>query len=62
MAMAPAGLPQDARDALSDAIASVIQNKGSKSNAFINRVFSLKVATGADERAYVTNTCLTRRP
>ncbi|WP_323766936.1 tripartite tricarboxylate transporter substrate binding protein [Marinovum sp.] len=46
LAMAPAGLSEDAESALSEAIATVIAKEGSKSNAFINRVFALKVKTG----------------
>lgn len=53
LAFSPSDLPDDARSALSDAIASVIQKEGSKSNAFITRVFALKVKTGADAEAYV---------
>lgn len=52
-AMAPAGLPEDARAGLSDAIATVIQKDGTKSNAFITKVFALKVKTGAEADAYV---------
>lgn len=53
VAMAPAGLPDDARAALTDAIASAVQKEGSKSNAFITRVFALKVRQGADAQAFI---------
>ncbi|NNE79538.1 MAG: tripartite tricarboxylate transporter substrate binding protein [Silicimonas sp.] len=51
--MAPDGLPEDARTALTDAIATVIRKDGTKSNEFINRVFVLKVKSGEDAAAYV---------
>ena len=53
VAMAPAGLPEDAQSALSEAIATVVAKEGSKSNAFINRVFALKVKTGDAARGFV---------
>ena len=53
LAMAPAGLSDDAKKGLSDAISTVIQKDGSKSNTFINKVFALKVKTGDDAGAYV---------
>lgn len=53
VSMAPAGLDVDARKALSDAIAAVIQKDGSKSNTFINKVFTLKVKTADDATSYV---------
>lgn len=51
--MAPAGLPDDAKTALTDAITTVIQKDGSKSNEFINRVFVLKINSGDAADAYV---------
>ncbi|WP_323772097.1 tripartite tricarboxylate transporter substrate binding protein [Antarctobacter sp.] len=53
VALAPAGLPEETRAALSDAIAAVIQKDGSKSNTFINRVLVLKVVTGDAADAFV---------
>ncbi|GAA0785376.1 tripartite tricarboxylate transporter substrate-binding protein [Roseibium denhamense] len=53
LAMAPAGLPDDAREALTEAIVAAIRTEGTKSNAFIERVFVLKVAAGPDAAAYV---------
>lgn len=51
--VAPAGIPDDAKTALTGAITKVIQKEGSKSNEFINRVFVLKVLAGDDADAYV---------
>lgn len=53
VAIAPNDLSDDARTALSDAISTVIQKEGSKSNAFITRVFALKVKSGDAAKAYV---------
>lgn len=52
VAMAPAGLPEDAKAALTEAIASAVQDESSKSNAFISRLFAVKVMTGDEARAY----------
>ncbi|GAA6208522.1 tripartite tricarboxylate transporter substrate binding protein [Cognatishimia sp. WU-CL00825] len=54
VAVAPAGLPEDAQTALSEAIARVVQQEGTKSNEFITRVFALKVRTGSDAYDYVS--------
>lgn len=51
--MTPDGLPEDAETALTDAITTVIQKDGMKSNEFINRIFVLKVKSGDDAQAYV---------
>ncbi len=53
LAMAPANLSPEANEALSTAISTVIQKDGSKSNAFINKVFALKVNAGDDAENYV---------
>ncbi|WP_417209850.1 tripartite tricarboxylate transporter substrate-binding protein [Antarctobacter sp.] len=53
LALAPAGLPEETRAALSGAISAVIQKDGSKSNAFINKVLALKVVTGDAADAFV---------
>ena len=37
----------------SDAIAAVVQKDGSKSNAFINKAFALKVKIGSEAQDYV---------
>ena len=54
VAIAPDGLSEEAQTAISDGIAQVIQQEGTKSNEFITRVFALKVHTGPDALAYVT--------
>jgi tripartite-type tricarboxylate transporter receptor subunit TctC len=51
--MAPAGLPDDVRSALTDAITTVIKKEGTQSNMFINKVFALKVISGDAAKAYV---------
>lgn len=53
-AVAPDGLPNEAEEALSAAIAQVIQQEGTQSNEFITRVFALKVLTGSDAFDYVS--------
>ena len=53
VAIAPAGLPDDARLALSDAISTVVQKDGTKSNAFISKALTIKVMTGDEARSYV---------
>ena len=53
VAIAPAGLSEAAQGALSEAIATVIGSEGTKSNAFITRVFALKVKTGEAARGFV---------
>ncbi|MEO1686367.1 MAG: hypothetical protein AAFU61_00510, partial [Pseudomonadota bacterium] len=50
---APAGLPDEARAALTEAIVEVVEDPQSKANAFITRAFSLKVVAGADLEAQV---------
>ena len=55
VAMAPAALPDDVSQAWQEAIKTVLQTEGSKSNSFITKVFSLKVMLGADAYAYVEN-------
>lgn len=52
-AIAPSGLPAEVETALSEAIATVVQKEGTKSNAFITKVFTLKVKTGSDASDYV---------
>lgn len=53
VAIAPAGLPEEVKTALSDAIATVVQTEGTKSNAFISKALSVKVMTGDVARDYV---------
>ena len=53
IAAAPAGLPDEARKGLTDAITTVIQKSGTKSNEFITRVFNLKVKTGDEAKRHV---------
>lgn len=53
VAIAPAGLAEEPKQALTNAIASVVQKEGSKSNTYINKVFTVKVKTGDDATAYV---------
>lgn len=53
VALAPAGLPQDARTALTEAIVSVIEDESTQTNAFIRRVFTLKVIHGDAATAFV---------
>ena len=40
MVIAPAGIPDDAREALAQAISEIVQDPGSKLNAFISKAFS----------------------
>lgn len=53
VAVASSGIPEDAKTALGDAIAAVVQKDGSKSNAFINKAFALKVKIGSEAQDYV---------
>ena len=53
LAMAPAGLPDDAKEALINAISTVLKKEGTQSNTFITKVFSLKVKSGDDAMAYI---------
>lgn len=53
VAIAPAGLPDEVRTALSDAISTVVLKEGTKSNAFISKALTIKVMTGDEAQAYV---------
>ncbi len=45
----PAGMPQDARDALSAAIADVVSTEGMKSNAMISKAFGAPLIVAGDD-------------
>lgn len=53
VAIAPAGLPDEVKTALSDAISTVVLKEGTKSNAFISKALTIKVMTGDEVQAYV---------